>query len=108
MPLTIKQFFRNAKAAIVHQDGSQATAASKGVKVILHTREKERHPCSAEVISGEHHAEIGLSFRGRELSDYDGAFFLPREVGDLLEEAGYVVPDDCFARDSKLPASRNA
>ncbi|TXT23814.1 MAG: hypothetical protein FD134_1906, partial [Gallionellaceae bacterium] len=40
---------------------------------------------------------IGLSFNGKELSDFDGAFFLPREVGEMLKDAGYVVPEDCFA-----------
>lgn len=94
---TIKQLFPRSEAALVHQDGSQLTAPSKGLEIILHIRENEHDPCCAELISGEHHAEIGLSFEGKELSDYDGVFYLPREVGKMLTDAGYIVPEDCFA-----------
>jgi hypothetical protein len=82
---------------MVHQNGSQLIAPSKGVEIVLHTRENEQEPCCAELISGDHYAEIGLSFEGKELSDYDGVFFLPREVGEMLIEAGYFVPENCFA-----------
>lgn len=94
---TVKRFFLLSKAAIVHQNGMELTASSKGVEIVLHTRENEQKPCCAEVISGEHYAEIGLSFEGKELFDYDGVFYLPREVGEMLKDAGYVVPGDCFA-----------
>lgn len=89
--------YPHSEAAVVHQNGTQLTASSKGVEIVLHTRANERDPCCAEVISGEHYAEIGLSFEGKELSDYDGVFFLPREVGEMLKDAGYAVPEDCFA-----------
>ena len=92
----ISRFFPNSEAVIVHQTGAQLTASSKGVEVVLHTRQGERNPRCAEVVSGCHYAEIGLSFDGKELSDYDGVFSLPREVGEMLTEMGYVVPDDCF------------
>ena len=94
---TVKRFFPNSEAAIGHQNGAQLTLPSKGVEIILHTRESERNPCCAEIISGEHYAEIGLSFEGKELTDYDGVFSLPREVGEMLKDAGYAVPEDCFA-----------
>ena len=94
---TVKRFFPKNEAAIVHQNGAQLSASSKGVEVVLHTRENERDPYCAEVISGEHYAEIGLSFKGKELSDYDGVFFLPREVGEMLKDAGYAVRESCFA-----------
>lgn len=64
---------------------------------MLHTREGEQEPCCAEVISGEHYAEIGLLFDGKELSDYDGVFFLPREIGTMLADAGFSVPEECFS-----------
>ena len=92
-----KRFFPRSTVALVHQDGSRLTAPSEGVEIVLHTRENEPDPCCAEIISGEHYAEIGLSFEGKELSDYDGAFCLPREVGKMLKDLGYVVPEDCFA-----------
>jgi hypothetical protein len=90
------RFFPRSSVTVVHQNGAHLTAPSKGVQVILHTREKEFNPCCAEIVSGDHYAEIGLAFDGKELSDYDGVFSLPREVGEMLTEMGYVVPDDCF------------
>jgi hypothetical protein len=54
-------------------------------------------PCCAEIISGDHYADIGLFFDGKKLVDYDGVFSLPREVGQMLTEDGYLVPQECFA-----------
>ena len=79
------------------QNGVQIGEHRKGVEIALHTRENESVPCCAEVIGGEHYAEIGLVFEGRKLSDYDGVFYLPREVGEMLKDAGYIVLDECFA-----------
>jgi hypothetical protein len=94
---TVTRSFAQSDAVIIHQDGSQLSAPTKGVQVLLHTREGETTPCCAEVVSGEHHAEIGLRFAKRKLSDYDGVFFLPREVGKMLADAGYTVPEEFFA-----------
>ena len=95
-PRTVRRFFPDTEVAIVHQNGSQLTERTKGLEVVLHKREFEEDPCCAEVISGAHYAEIGLSFEGKELADYDGVFFLPREVGKLLTDAGYIVPEECY------------
>ncbi len=95
--VTLTRFFPNSEATIVHQTGAQLTAASKGVEVILHPREDDQSPCCAELISGNHYAEIGLSFEGKELSDFDGVFSLPREVGEMLKDAGYFVAEEFFA-----------
>lgn len=94
---TVQRFFPHSEAALVHQNGQELTVPSKGVEILLHTRENEGTPCCAEIISGDHYAEIGLSFEGKELVDYDGVFSLPRELGEILTEAGYSVPEDCFA-----------
>ncbi len=94
---TTKRFFAQSKAALVHQDGSLLSTPSVGVEIILHMRPDEQNPCCAELISANHHAEIGLSFTGKELSDCDGVFFLPREVGEMLKDVGYVVPEEFFA-----------
>lgn len=94
---TVRLFFPDGEVAIVHQSGVQLTASSRGVELVLHTRENEKDPCCAEIVSGEHYAEIGLWFEGKELADYDGVFFLPREIGEMLTEAGYSVPKECFA-----------
>jgi hypothetical protein len=81
---TVARFFPRSRGALIHQDGSRASAPSTGVEVVLHT-------------SGDHCAEIGLWFEDGKLSEYDGVFALPREVGEMLTDAGYVVPEDCFA-----------
>lgn len=94
---TVTRHFPNSEAAVIHQDGSQLTVASSGVQVHLHTRDHEMAPFCAELVSGEHYAEIGLRFENRILSDCDGVFFLPREVGMMLTEAGYTVPEEFFA-----------
>jgi hypothetical protein len=93
----VKRFFPETEVSTVHQDGSQLTAETRGVEVVLHTRGNEEDPCCAEIVSGGHYAEIGLWFGGKELSDYDGVFFLPREIGEMLAEAGYSVPEECSA-----------
>src|SRR2546426_9996691 len=94
----VRRLFPNSQAVLVQQDGSRRSMPSKGAVITLRTREDEDSPWCAEVISGEHYAEIGLSFEGRQLADYDGEFFLPREAGEMLRDAGYYVPVDCFAR----------
>ena len=94
---TTRRFFSDSEASIVHQNGAQLTAPSKGIETILHTRENEHDPCCAELLSGDHHTEIGLWFDGNVLSDYDGVFSLPREIGEMLKEDGYVVPEESYA-----------
>jgi hypothetical protein len=94
---TITRFFPQSEANVVHQTGAQLTATTKGVEIVLHTREDEHAPCCAELISGKHYAEIGLSFEGKALSDFDGTFSLPREIGEMLKDAGYIVSDEFFA-----------
>lgn len=94
--ITIRQFFPDSQVTLVHQNGTQLTSPSKGVEIILHTRENERDPCCAELISGDHYAEVGLWFEGNELSDYDGVYSLPREVGQMLTNGGYIVLRECF------------
>lgn len=40
----------------------------------------------------ETHGEMGgLWFDGKELSDYDGVYSLPKQVIDALRQMGYVV-----------------
>jgi hypothetical protein len=94
---TVQRFFPQSEAALIHQNGSVLTIPSKGVEIILHFRADEPVPCCAEVISGQHYAETGLSFDGTELVDFDGVFFLPRELGEMLNDAGFTVSEDCFS-----------
>ncbi len=81
---------------MVHQDGSK-TPADKGLEVVLFTRENETDPCCAELSSEDFGAEIGFTFEGKELIDFDGAFSLPGEVAELLQELGYLVPEEMVA-----------
>lgn len=81
---------------MIHQDGTRVSPITNGAQFILHSRPGEAEPCCAEIISGELHAEIGLWFEHGKLCDYEGVFSLPREVGEMLRNAGHVVPEDCF------------
>lgn len=38
--------------------------------------------------------QIGLTFQGKKLVDYDGIFSLPREAIKLIRKAGFIVPRD--------------
>ena len=51
---TITRFFPQGEVAIVHQNGAQLTATSRGVEITLHTREGEHTPSCAELVSGNH------------------------------------------------------
>ena len=96
MYTTLQRYFPDSEVSMVHQDGSK-TPADKGLEVVLFTRENETDPCCAELSSEDYGAEIGFTFEGRMLIDFDGAFSLPGEVARLLRELGYVVPDECLA-----------
>ena len=96
MYTTLQRYFPDGEVSLVHQDGSK-TPADKGLEVVFVTRENETDPCCAELSSEDYDAEIGFTFEGRTLIDFDGAFSLPGEVARLLRELGYVVPDECLA-----------
>lgn len=91
-----QRYFPQSDATQIHQNGSPLTASSKGVEVVLRVRENCIAPHCSEIISGEHYAAIGLTFDGKVLIDYDGVFFLPSEVGEMLKDADYEVPKECF------------
>lgn len=95
--MVVRRLFPRSAVSLIHQNGTQLGPTNSGVEVVLHTRENESAPSCAEIISGEYYAEIGLSFKGATLADYDGVFTLPREVGEMLKDAGYSVPKECFA-----------
>jgi hypothetical protein len=82
---------------VISQTGARLANIHLGVEVILHFGAADRIPVCAEVICGELHAEIGLWFSGRELTDFDGAFTLPREVGEMLRAEGFEVAEDFFS-----------
>jgi hypothetical protein len=93
---TVRRLFPKSQVTLVHQNGVEISDPTNGVEIVIYTRENDTRPCCAEIISGEHYAEIGLEFQGNQLVDYDGVFFLPRELGLMLKEAGYIVADECF------------
>ena len=90
---TVRRYFPDSAVSMVHQTGAE-TPANRGLEVLLFTRESESDPCFAELSSEDYDAEIGFTFEGNSLTDFDGAFALPREVANLLRELGYVVPDE--------------
>jgi hypothetical protein len=95
--MTISRFFLQSKANFVHQNGAQLSMPTCGIKVVLHIRKTAEPPCCAEVISAEHYAEVGLKFVGETLVDFDGVFFLPREVGETLRDLGFIVSAELFS-----------
>ena len=38
----------------------------------------------------------GLWFTNGELTDYDGVFFIPKDVATAIRSLGYTVPEDCL------------
>lgn len=91
----MKRSFPNSRICQVSGGGMKLTDDDKGIEAELHWRNGEENPCCAEVVSENHYAEIGLSFVGKELIDYDGVFSLPMEVATMLRDLGFVVPDYC-------------
>lgn len=85
MYMTSHHFFPDSSVSLVHQTGAQ-TPANSGLEVALFTRENECDSCFAELASKDYGAEIGLSFEGRTLTNFDSAFCLPNEVARLLKE----------------------
>lgn len=96
MYTTSQHYFPDSEVSMVHQNGAE-TPANKGLEVVLFTCENECDPCFAELSSEDYDAEIGFTFEGKTLIDFDGAFCLPREVARLLRELGYEVPEDYLA-----------
>jgi hypothetical protein len=94
---SLVRFFPDRQATIVSQTGSTYASHRCGVEVVLHCRNADHVPACAEVICGDLHAEIGLWFSDRELVDFDGAFTLPREVGEMLRSEGFQVNEDFFS-----------
>jgi hypothetical protein len=90
--MTLTRHFPNSTACLVHQTGTVLTTPSNGVSITLHWREGEA-PCSAELVSGDHYADIGLEFEGKRLVGYDGVFACPLEVLTMLQDAGYDVSE---------------
>lgn len=89
-----EQKFTDSTIGLVTAGGTALNEREKGVTVILWKRENELKPCLAEVFStnGENennHAEIGLTFEGNNLIDYDGVYECPNEVLTMLRDAGY-------------------
>lgn len=85
-----EQWFPNTLINTIDGDGGDLTPRKKGAKVELWKREDGS--LFAEVSGGdddEDYAIIGLWFDGRKLVDYDGVFYLPKEVMTLLNKEGY-------------------
>jgi hypothetical protein len=95
--ISVARFFPDRQAALISQTGTRLSNLHLGVEVILHFRAADRIPVCAEVICENLHTEIGLWFSGRELTDFDGAFTLPREVSEMLRDEGIEVAEDFFS-----------
>ncbi len=81
---------------VIDAEGHALTNAERGIEVVLHWKEDEAAPRSAEVFGSvredeDHHAEVGLWFEGIALVDYDGVFEMPHVLTDLLKRNGLDV-----------------
>lgn len=92
---TEKRDFPNSTIGVVCQTGTELSNRDKGVTVELHWHRGQKWPHSAEVYStdpnGDHYVDIGLSWDGNKLVDYDGVFDLPEEVKTMLVERGALI-----------------
>lgn len=92
--------FPEAEVVEEHQTGASRPLC-RGVEVRLFSKEGASPgspPDFALLVSpgGADMAEIGLEWEGRELSGYDGTFFLPGVVADALVQAGFTVNKEDF------------
>ena len=86
--------FPNAGANTVHQSGRALTKWSKGLTVnIFNVSGKDPHGFELYTDNEMEHAEGYLGFDGKVLSDYDGVFYLPNQVMDVLDALGYNTVD---------------
>lgn len=84
----MKKFFSNSMINTIDANGISLTSPIAGVWVELF--ERNGNIVGAEVYSDncEEYASIGLFIEKNELVDYDGVFFLPKEVISMLKERG--------------------
>lgn len=95
MAEVMKKFFPDTLINTINANGSSLTDPKQGAWVVIHTSDMDE-VCCAEVYSDDQseYADIGLSFDGKALSDYDGVFSLPKEVIECLRGLGYVVDEE--------------
>jgi len=87
-------YFPESGANTVHQSGRALSKWSKGLTVNVYQR-GDRAPHSWEIYTDdeEQYAEGCLGIGGKVLEDFDGAFYLPNEVMDVLDALGYDTED---------------
>lgn len=82
--------FPNSGANTVHQSGRALSKWSKGLTVnIFNVLGKDPHAFEIYTDNEMEYAEGCLGFSGLVLEDYDGVFYLPTEVMDVLDALGY-------------------
>lgn len=101
---TWKRFYPTHTIGMVNVSyGTPVSERSTGVWVTVTKRVTRALPLPhwcAEVYSDDcdnesgHYAEIGLTFQGRRLEDYEGVAELPSELKEVLREIGMTVPWD--------------
>lgn len=94
MKAAIVREFPNSTIGMVHQTGQSLGERHQGLTVSLQPPEDASHANGcAEVYGGDYYAEIGLTFEGNKLVDYDGVFELPSEVVTMLKELHFDVSE---------------
>lgn len=95
---TITKNFPAKEIQVEHQTGI-VLRHKKGFDTHLHTRDGEILPCCAEMDGGDgFYAEIGLEWTGGVLTGYDGVFYIPLELLDMLEGEGFKIDPELRER----------
>ena len=86
----LERFYPGSQLVEVHQTGASAVLKT-GVLVLIGQREDGS---LFGELDGQHCFD--LEFEGKTLTGFDGGFFLPREICQLLTELGYTAPEAEF------------
>lgn len=88
--------FPKSSIGQISQNGVDLIPREMGVTVDIFSHEENGVPYSAEVYATDdseyaedYYADLGLTFEGNKLVDYDGCFELPNEVIEMLKSMGY-------------------
>lgn len=89
---------RSFSAPVYREFSSSSKAQQLGVKqceftLVIHANGKTGALICDYADAG--YQDMGLWFDGNKtLTDYDGAFCLPREGIEMIRKAGFIVPED--------------
>lgn len=87
-----EKFFPKSRLVEVHQDGSERPI-KRGVLVCIGRR---ADGSMFGEIDGQYGFNLEFESDGKTLEGFDGGFFLPREICQLLNESGFIADESRF------------